>query len=144
MSTIVAPIVLATPESRALFADPKDPEKPLPSGAVFTSPAMADVIESVAAEGPRLFYEGEIAGAIAEACLAKGGHLTREDLAAYQTVRRQPLETSFGAIRLQTNPPPAAGGSLVAFALSLLDGRDFGRNVFWARSTQHPSPRPCC
>lgn len=130
VSTIVAPIVLATPESRALFADPKDPEKPLPSGAVFTSPAMADVIESVAAEGPRLFYEGEIAAAIAEACLAKGGHLTREDLAAYETVRRQPLETSFGAIKLQTNPPPAAGGSLVAFALSLLDGRDFGKERF--------------
>lgn len=130
VSTIVAPIVLATPESRALFADPKDPEKPLPSGAAFRSPAMADVIESVAAEGPRLFYEGEIAAAIAEACLAKGGHLTREDLAAYKTVRRQPLETSFGDIKLLTNPPPAAGGSLVAFALSLLDGRDFARERF--------------
>lgn len=127
VSTIVAPIVLATPESRALFADPKDREKPLPPGAAFASPAMADVIESVAAEGPRLFYEGEIAAAIAETCLTKGGHLTRDDFAAYQAVRRQPLEASFGDVRLLTNPPPAAGGSLVAFALSLLDGQDFGQ-----------------
>lgn len=125
VSTIVAPIVLATADARAMFANPEDPDKPLPEGALFTAPAMADVIESVAAEGPRLFYEGEIAARIAEACLAGGGHLGREDLAGFRTVRRPPLKSAFNGVDMMSNPPPSAGGSLIAFGLSLLDGIDF-------------------
>ena len=115
VSTIVAPIVLATEEARALFADRKEPEKPLPEGALFTAPAMADVIESVATEGPRLFYEGEIAAAIEESCVAGGGNLSRQDLANYETVRRAPLGASFNGVNLVTNPPPSAGGGAGRF-----------------------------
>lgn len=121
VSTIVAPIVLATPEARTLFADAKEPDKPLPQGSLFTAPAMADVIESLAAEGPRLFYEGEIAAMIAEGCLAGGGNVSRADMAGYRTERRQPLGVTFDGVRLLTNPPPSAGGALIAFGLSLLD-----------------------
>jgi gamma-glutamyltranspeptidase/glutathione hydrolase len=115
---IVAPIVSATPGARALFCGGE--AAPLKAGASFANPALADVLETFAAEGPRFVQEGEPAAALAAFC-ADGGHLTRADLAAYRPEWREPLTVARGAARIALNPPPAAGGALVAFALALLD-----------------------
>ncbi|MEM7442263.1 MAG: gamma-glutamyltransferase [Pseudomonadota bacterium] len=124
-SQIIAPIILATPETRSYFGDPDDPTKILPVGGIFKAPKMADAIESIAVEGPRLFYEGEIAATIAEGSAARGGNLTLQDLADYRTERRDPLVTSFDGATLLTNPPPSAGGALIAFGLSLIGAAKF-------------------
>ncbi|TVQ52358.1 MAG: Gamma-glutamyltranspeptidase [Rhodobacteraceae bacterium] len=115
---VVAPIVSATPGARALYCGGE--ATPLKAGAAFANPALADVLETFAAEGPRFVQEGEPAAALAAFC-ADGGHLTREDLAAYRAAWRTPLDVARGDARIALNPPPAAGGALVAFALALLD-----------------------
>ncbi len=51
----------------------------------------------------------------------RGGLLTRDDLAAYEVVPRAPSRVSYRDREVLTNPPPSAGGILLAYALGRLD-----------------------
>ncbi len=117
---VVSPIVTADPISRKLYARQSGSGDTIAAGESFRWPALADLLEALADEGERLFYEGEIAAEIVAACRSHGGHLTADDLAGYQVERRQPLDRSYAGARILTNPPPSAGGLLIAFALDLL------------------------
>ncbi len=119
---VVAPIYLASAPVRAVFASAQDPGRPKGEGEWIRNPALADTIETLVIEGEDLFYRGEIGQALVAACTRGGGHLTREDLDAYRMVRRRPLTFTYRDWTLFTNPPPASGGVLIAFALSLLAG----------------------
>lgn len=126
--SIVAPIYTATPEAAALFAGAS--RKTLAEGERYVNPALADLLESLALEGEDLFYRGEVAARIDTQCRDGGGLLTREDLARYELRRRAPLRVDYRGVRLLTNPPPAAGGILIAFALALLAEHELDRNRF--------------
>lgn len=108
----------ATAEARALFCGGGD--KAPAAGWRLVNPALADVIETFAAEGPRFLSEGEPAGALAALC-ESGGAVTVEDLRRWRPVWREPLERDRGAgaggWRLMLNPAPALGGALAALAL---------------------------
>jgi gamma-glutamyltranspeptidase/glutathione hydrolase len=118
---ILEGIVTLTPEVRAIYA----PEgRVLHEGEPVCQPALAYAIERLAAEGARPFYEGEVAAAVAELMAAQGGLLTRADLAAYETVVREPVRASYRGRDVLTNPPPSAGGTLIALALVLLDAAE--------------------
>jgi gamma-glutamyltranspeptidase/glutathione hydrolase len=116
---ILGAIVLSTPEARALFA-PED--RLLGSGERLRQPELADALERLGQEGPDPFYRGEIAVALSEWVQARGGLLTREDLAAYQVIDRRPVQVAYRGRQVFTNPPPSAGGILIARALELLEG----------------------
>jgi gamma-glutamyltranspeptidase/glutathione hydrolase len=114
--TVIAPILTATEASRRVFA----PEgRLLEAGDRFVNRAFADAIEELAAQGPGLFVSGRGADAILD-LMARGGHLTADDLAAMTTARRRPIELRYRRAKLWLNPPPAAGGTLIAFGLALL------------------------
>jgi gamma-glutamyltranspeptidase/glutathione hydrolase len=115
---ILSPITAATPESRALYMPAGHP---LRAGDVFRAPELADALERLAAEGPEPFYSGDIADAVCDWVAARGGLLTRADLAAYRTVARTPVRVAYRGETVLTNPPPSAGGILIAYALALLD-----------------------
>jgi gamma-glutamyltranspeptidase / glutathione hydrolase len=118
---ILGGIVTLTPEVRAIYA----PEgRVLREGERVCQPALADAIERLGAEGPRPFYEGDVAVEVAELMAAQGGLLTREDLADYETVVRAPVRARYRGREVLTNPPPSAGGTLIALALALLDRSD--------------------
>ncbi len=115
---ILADIVLSTPESAAVFA----PAGRLPgAGDVLRQPELADALERLAAEGPEPFYRGDIARAIVAWVGERGGMLTAPDLAAYRPIDRRPVEVSYRGRTVLTNPPPSAGGILIARALAWLD-----------------------
>lgn len=118
---VVAPIYRARAETAAHFASPSRPGELLRAGDRFRAPELADLLESMAIEGDRLFYEGEVARRLTQACDTEGGHLTLEDLAHYRVERRSPLAVDYRGHRLLTNPPPSCGGILIAFALALLE-----------------------
>lgn len=122
LMTLVAPIYLTTAAARALFAG--DGGGPKRAGERIVNPGLGDMFEALAREGEALFYRGDVAAAIARQSRELGGHLTREDLAAYQTRARPPLRLRYRDATLLTNPPPSAGGLLIAFALALLSRHD--------------------
>jgi gamma-glutamyltranspeptidase/glutathione hydrolase len=117
---IVHPILLASPAGRAVFGGdaPTGTVKP---GDRIRWPGLADLLEVLAREGDRLFYEGEIGRAIVAASDGGGGQLTADDLKGYRVARRRPLGRTFAGARLALNPPPAAGGLLIGLGLALLD-----------------------
>jgi gamma-glutamyltranspeptidase/glutathione hydrolase len=118
---ILTDIVLSTPESTAMFA----PDGRLPgTGDTLRQPELADALERLAADGPEPFYRGDIAHAIVEWVADRGGTLTAEDLGAFRVIDRHPVEVRYRGRRVLTNPPPSAGGILIARALAWLDSDD--------------------
>jgi gamma-glutamyltranspeptidase len=117
---ILSGIVTSTPEASALFAPSG---RLLGAGERIRQPELADALERLAAEGARPFYEGDIAAAIIAWLSERGGLLTAADLRAYEVVDRAPLAVRYRGRTVLTNPPPSAGGILIARALALLDGR---------------------
>jgi gamma-glutamyltranspeptidase / glutathione hydrolase len=117
---ILEPILVSTPESCAIFA----PEgHVLREGDTFRDPALADTIDRLGAEGAEPFYRGDLAAAGAGWVGRYGGLVTAEDLAAYRAVAREPVRARYRGRTVLTNPPPSAGGILLALAMALLDAR---------------------
>jgi gamma-glutamyltranspeptidase/glutathione hydrolase len=115
---ILADIVTATPEARALFAPDGNL---LGVGDLVRQPELADSLERLGTEDAAPFYSGDIAAAIADWVTAGGGTLTAEDLRSYAVVDRQPVQVAYRGREVLTNPPPSAGGILLAHALGLLE-----------------------
>ena len=115
---ILGEIVLSTSEAGALFA----PEgRVLRAGDTVRQPELAESLERLASDGPAPFYSGDIGVAIVDWVAARGGTLTAADLDAYSVIDRRPLEVGYRGRTVLTNPPPSAGGILIARALSWLD-----------------------
>jgi gamma-glutamyltranspeptidase/glutathione hydrolase len=107
------------PEARALFSD--EDGQPLKEGAPFVQPELGDSLESIAQEGPRTFYKGELAHLITDALRADGGFMQVSDLEGYEAYVRLPLISESFGWRLHTNPPPASGGASLVHVLSMLE-----------------------
>jgi gamma-glutamyltranspeptidase / glutathione hydrolase len=118
---ILSGIVTSTPEASALFAPAG---RLLRAGELVRQPELGDALERLATEGPRPFYSGDIAAAIVAWLGERGGLLTAADLHAYEVVDRAPLAVRYRGRTVLTNPPPSAGGILIARALASLDARE--------------------
>ena len=90
-------------------------------GEAYYLPRLADFLDFIAKEGPREFYEGEIAYRIAQDSQERGGNLTYDDFSNYSVIERKPLRFSYRDYSIITNPPPNSGGPLIAFTMSLLN-----------------------
>lgn len=99
----------------------------LDTGEIVIVPHLADSLDAIAGEGSRIFYEGEIAHAIADHCRDGGGMLTREDLSRYRAIERAPLITKIGGWQLASNPPPAIGGAVLTAMLLACSELDIDR-----------------
>lgn len=117
---IIKPIYVATPGAVAIYRSP-DGEGLISEGELFRQPELAATIEALAIEGDDLFYRGELAKKISLVCEEHGSHLSAEDLASYEAIRRKPLDITYRANRILTNPAPSSGGILIAFALKLFE-----------------------
>jgi gamma-glutamyltranspeptidase/glutathione hydrolase len=89
----------------------------LREGEIFRDDELADTIERLGAEGCAPFYTGDIAAAVAAHQAERGGAVDAADLARYATVERPPIRVAYRDREVVTNPPPNAGGILLAFAL---------------------------
>jgi len=112
-------ILTSTPEVAALFAPDGNL---LTEGDVFRCPELGETIERLGSDGAAPFYGGDVAAAIVEIVAAGGGLLTQEDLRRYEAIAREPIATGYRGREVLTNPPPSAGGILIAFALRCLAG----------------------
>ncbi len=115
---ILAGIVTSTPECAALFAPNGRVAR---AGDIVRQPELAEALERLGTEGAAPFFTGDIAAAIVDWLAERGGIVTAEDLATYEVVDRTPIRVSYRGREVVTNPPPSAGGILIAHALALLD-----------------------
>ncbi|TML99331.1 MAG: gamma-glutamyltransferase [Actinobacteria bacterium] len=115
---ILQPIMRSTPECAALWAPGG---RLLQEGDVFRNEELADMLELLGREGAEPFYDGPVGQALADWVSERGGLLTRADMRAYEVVPRAPAHVSYRDRTVMTNPPPSAGGILLAYALGRLD-----------------------
>ena len=118
-------IFKAQKESRRVFASPNNKDQLLQKGEIYKNPDFADTLEFLAQNGEREFYEGEIAQKIIKDSQDKGGYLRKEDLKNYQVKIRPAIKINYRNTQFITNPPPSAGGTLIAVALKLLEDINF-------------------
>src|SRR5947209_5125567 len=111
-------ILRHTPESRAVYE--LDGER-LVAGDTLVQKDLARTLELLAERGAKELYSGELARALVDHVRASDGSITRRDLKEYRVVRRRPVGTEFRGHEYLSNPPPSAGGILIAFGLGLLD-----------------------
>jgi gamma-glutamyltranspeptidase/glutathione hydrolase len=103
-------------------------------GKLFRQPQLAQTLERIAQNGSDEFYSGLTAGQIV-AQMSRGpvkGLITREDLASYKAVWREPLQGEWHGFRVITAPPPSSGGIALLQMLEMkADARDlFARVAF--------------
>ncbi len=118
VAAILKDIVTATPECAALFAPGG---RLLAEGDALRQPELADSLERLAAEGAAPFYSGDLGDAVVSWVSARGGILGSADLRAYGVIEREPVQIAYRGRAVLTNPPPSAGGILIAHALAWLD-----------------------
>jgi len=97
-----------------------DGENPLKESVRFRVPNLDQTFEAIAAQGARDLYEGDLAATFAREIQENGGFVTRDDLAAYRAVVREPIALHSGGFQLALNPPPAAGGVAVGFLINMI------------------------
>lgn len=110
---------------RALWFDPQG--KPLPVGTVVRNPALADTLERVAREGPRAFYTGANAAAIAHQVSTSPVNpapMTAADISAYRARTMPPVCAPYRQWRVCSMGPPSAGGVIVLQVLGMLQRFD--------------------
>src|SRR4051794_3454072 len=116
--TVLAPIVTSAPECARLYA----PEgRLLEEGETFRAPELGDLLDRLGAEGPDFLYKGDVAGAVSDWVVERGGMLSRADLASYEVIEREPARVTYRGREVLTNPPPSSGGILIADALGILE-----------------------
>jgi gamma-glutamyltranspeptidase/glutathione hydrolase len=115
---MLSPIAVATAESRARYCiEGRVPRE----GDLVRDPDLAEGIARLASDGAAPFYTGDIGAAVSEWVIERGGTLTRDDLRGYETIAREPVRVGYHGREVLTNPPPSAGGLLIAYALALLE-----------------------
>jgi gamma-glutamyltranspeptidase/glutathione hydrolase len=118
VAEILSALLTSTPECAALWAPAG---RILREGELLVNPDLGEALMRLACDGPEPFYRGEVADTVCEWLRERGGSLTGADLARYRAVEREPVLVAYRDREILTNPPPSAGGTLLAYALALLN-----------------------
>jgi gamma-glutamyltranspeptidase / glutathione hydrolase len=85
-------------------------------------PDLAETLRRIASDGHDGFYSGRTAELIELEMRNGGGLITREDLAAYAAVWRDPISFTYRDHTVLSMPPPSSGGATLAELLNILEG----------------------
>jgi len=121
---LVAPRFARSPAAMKIFLQP-DGTVP-PPGTLLKQPELAASLETIARDGARGFYEGEIAKKIVATVRGAGGLMTEDDLKSYRAVERPPLRGTYRGYDVISMPPPSSGGTHVIEMLNILEGFPLG------------------
>src|SRR5579871_2359349 len=129
-----SPLLSLFPESKRVF---RGDGRGLEWGDRLIQTDLAGTLARIRDRGPDGFYKGETADLIAKDMAAHGGLITKEDLAAYKVVVREPLAGSYRGYELLTMPPPSSGGVAILEMLNVLEGYDFAALPFGSSARNH-------
>ena len=107
----------SNPEAKALYHPNGEF---LQVGETLYMPQLADFLDMISREGPREFYEGEIAQKISDESQSKGGHIAMDDFVNYKVNSCQPTEIKYKGKKIRTTTFPSLGGLVIALGLGEL------------------------
>jgi gamma-glutamyltranspeptidase/glutathione hydrolase len=125
-STARAASEMDTTSRRAYF-----PDGPPKVGEVWKQKDLAQLYRRLGDEGPRSFYTGDVAKAIASQVQANGGLLSEQDLRLYDATAVEPLRITYRGFELTTPEPPASGLTVLS-VLKTLEQFDLSKLKPWS------------
>ncbi len=81
---------------------------------------LAATLKEISAQGPDVFYKGDIAQRVVDASKANGGLLTMKDFADFTVTESAPLYCNYRGYRIISSPPPSSGGASMCEILNIL------------------------
>ena len=105
-------------------------------GERWASPDHAHTLRTLAKQGIRDFYEGEIADKIASFAQATGGLLNADDLAAHHNRWVEPIYTTYRGHEIWEIPPNGQGLAAL-IALAILEGSDLPNHPYGSVESLH-------
>jgi gamma-glutamyltranspeptidase / glutathione hydrolase len=93
-------------------------------GDVVRLPALAQSLKTIAAQGPRAFYEGELAQDMVATVAARGSFLAAEDFARHRGEVVAPIATNYRGLDVLELPPNTQGLTALVL-LNILERFDF-------------------
>ena len=123
------------PASRAQFL-PRD-GRPPQVGDTLRQPDLAATLSRIRDRGPAGFYAGETAELIVAEMARGGGIITREDLAAYEAVWREPVTFTYRGHTVASMPPSSSGGATLAEIAHILERWDLRALGYHTPETIH-------
>ena len=116
-------------DSRAYFLNADGTGKP--RGTLLRSPALATTFQAIASGGISAFYTGAIAQDMVSKIADTTGGITPglttlADLAAYRSVKREAICSTYRGLWVCGMPPPSSGGLAVAQTLGILENFNLG------------------
>ncbi len=98
-------------------------EAPAP-GSRFAQPELGRTLEAIRDSGWAGFYRGRVADLIAQEMERDGGIISREDLAAYHAIWRDPIAIQYRGNTIYSMPPSSSGGITMGEILNIVEGFD--------------------
>jgi gamma-glutamyltranspeptidase/glutathione hydrolase len=90
------------------------------------NPLLKEFYQGIADNGCDI-YSGKTALKIVDEMRANNGLVTMDDLEAYEVIEREPLRIPYRNREILINPPPSAGGVMLALGLKLLNNIDIAK-----------------
>jgi gamma-glutamyltranspeptidase/glutathione hydrolase len=93
-------------------------------GELWTQPALAKTLALIRDKGHDGFYKGEVADEIEAYMKTKGGIITKEDLAKYRAIERNPIKGTYKGYEIYSMPPPSSGGVALIEMMNFMELAD--------------------
>lgn len=100
-------------------------------------PELAETLQQIADQGPDAFYRGAIADKLVQDMHRYGGIITKDDLAGYKAIIREPIHTTFNGYDVYAPPPPSSGGVTLVLALNILENLQLDPADRYASTNTH-------
>lgn len=110
---------------------------PLVAGDRLRQVDLARTLKRIANSGPAGFYRGRTAELIVAEMQRGGGLITLDDLAGYESQKRQPIRGSYRGFGVISMPPPSSGGVALVQMLNILEGYDMAAHGFGSAENMH-------
>jgi gamma-glutamyltranspeptidase / glutathione hydrolase len=106
-------------------------------GDLFVQSDLAATLQRIAEHGREGFYGGETADLFVAEMQRNGGIITHEDLAAYRSVWREPLQVNYRGYTVHLMGPPSSGGIAIGQMLTKLEPYNLRRLGYNTPETIH-------
>lgn len=93
-------------------------------GDILVQSDLSSTLKRISQQGASGFYQGRTADLIIKQMQRSGGLISKEDLASYRVVERQPVCGSFKQNKICAMPPPSSGGIHLIQMLNILENFD--------------------
>jgi gamma-glutamyltranspeptidase/glutathione hydrolase len=90
------------------------------TGERLSQKQLAATLKEISAQGPDVFYKGNIASRVVAASKANDGLLTMKDFADYTVTENAPLTCDYRGYHIISSPPPSSGGVSMCEILNIL------------------------